>query len=263
MDDRTARLTRICAALLVLSIAGCEDASSIARGPASGTTSPTPIPSSSPTGEVVDPIDGCVPACVAGITEPGDLPVGTYETEWFFGGEMQLTFDEAWTSGEDSTGEFAIAPAAAPENGVFFWQDVYPVEDGKRVHVPMTAAAFLDWLRSNDRVRAGEPVTGAIGELPATVVDVSVAPDAENEEVGNPYCERRTCILFLGFPRWDGEWGIAGGQVQRFYLADVKYGGKQHLFVAVVYPDDEADMGTFEAVANPVLETVVVPAMAA
>jgi hypothetical protein len=257
MEDRTARVSWCFAALLALLVPACGGGSSAAGSPT--TTSSTPSRSAGAE-EEVDPIEACVPACVTGYTEPGDLPVGVYETEHFFGGEMHVTFEDGWTSGEDSTGEFAIAPVATPENGIYFWEDIFPVENGRRVRVPNTAAGLLEWIRSSGRVDASEPVAGAIGELPAMVVDVTVAPDAENEEVGNPYCERRTCILFLGFPRWNAPWGIAGDQVQRLYLADVTYGGKAHVFVAVVYPYDEADLDAFQATADPVLETIRVPA---
>jgi hypothetical protein len=218
----------------------------------------TPTTSGSPS-----EIKGCVPACVSGITQPGNLPEGEYRTEWFFGGEMLLTFSAGWRGDEDSTGEFSVTSLAAPENGIFFWEDVYPLEDGKRVKgVPLTAAGLLDWLRSSSRVDVSGTSQGAIGDLPATVVDVSVAPDAANEE-DNAYCRKRTCVLFLGFPQWDEAWGIAGDQVQRFYLSDVSYGGAEHLFVAVVYPDDPADMTSFASTGEQLLATVRVPAIPA
>jgi hypothetical protein len=206
-------------------------------------------------------IDGCVPACASpGITEPGPLPDGEYQSEWFFGGELRVTLDAGWVSPEDSTSEFSLASG---EDGIFFWEDVYPVEGGERVKgVPVTAAGVLHWFRSSPQVDVSGATTGSIGAIPATVVDVSLAPDAVNEE-DNRYCRARTCALFLGFPRWDGPWGIAGEQVQRFFLADVAYGGVEHLFVAVVYPDDPADMETFAARAERVIGTVRVPATAA
>jgi hypothetical protein len=206
-------------------------------------------------------IEGCVPACVSGITQPGNLPEGEYQTAWFFGGEMLLTFDAGWMSEEDSTSEFSVMSLAAPENGIVFWEDVYPLEDGKRVNgVPLTAAGLLDWLRSSFQVDVSGTSQGAIGDLPATVIDVSVAPDAANEE-DNAYCRKRTCVLFLGFPQWDEPWGIAGDQVQRFYLSDVSYGGAEHLFVAVVYPDDPAEMKAFASTGEQLLATVRVPAI--
>lgn len=205
-----------------------------------------------------DEIDGCIPACgPTGIIEPGRLSPGEYETGWFFGGEMRLTVDAGWTSPEDSTGEFSVA---SHQDRILFWVDTYPVEDGRRVRVPMTAAGLLRGLRSSTQLDVSGSSEGSIGALPATVVDIRVAADAVNDERDNPWCRVRTCALFLGFPQWDGVFGIAGTEVQRFYLSDVTYGGVDHLFVAVISPDGSTDMGVFAPRAERVIATVRVPA---
>jgi hypothetical protein len=204
-------------------------------------------------------LDGCMPGCShPEITEPGDLPEGVYQTVWFFGGEMKLTFAGAgWTSREDSTSEFVASPLSAPdENDVFFWEDIYPVEPAngstwnfatasglvkmKRIRgVPRTASGLLDWMTASSQLEVSAPTSGMIGDLPATVVDVRVADDAVNDD---PNCPVRACFNFLGFPQWDGPWGLAAPA--RFYLSDVTYGGRKHLFVAAIYPGDPADMKT-------------------
>ena len=254
----------VCIATLTLLGAACgssgetEDQSS-----STGTSGAEPTVNGTTASEVPmpDPIQGCVPSCnTPGITEPGPLSPGAYETQWFFGGEMVVTLEERWSSHEDSTGEFAVALDATPENGVFFWEDVYPVEDGMRVDgVPLTAAGLVDWLKSSSQVDVSSPTRGMIGDLPATVVDVNLAPEAVNDE-DNAYCRARTCALFLGFPQWDGPWGIAGRQVQRIYLSDVTYGAQDHLFVVVIYPDDPADIETFSGSAERLIDSVRVPA---
>ena len=250
--------TLVCVAMLALLGAACggettDQPSTTAGGgeTASGSTaSGVPVP---------DPIQGCVPSCnTPGITQPGALSSGPYETQWFFGGEMVITLDEPWSSHEDSTGEFALTLDATPENGVFFWEDVYPVEDLIRVDdVPMTVDGLLDWIHKDPRLEATAPKRSRIGDLPATVVDVTISEGAKNED---PACPTDTCVLWLRFPQWSGSWGIAEPQVQRLYLADVTYGGKTHLFVAVVYPDDSADMESFSPHAEDILATVQVPA---
>jgi hypothetical protein len=229
-------------------------------------------PSSSPSGSGEE-LQGCIPACAhPEITEPGDLPRGEYQTVWFFGGEMRLMVEAGWTSREDSTSEFVVSPLSAPDNNdVLFWEDVYPVEppDGtwnfdtvKRIKmkriggVPLTAGGLLDWMRSSPNLELSSPTHGAIGELPATVVDVRVADDAVNDD---PNCPVRACFNFLGFPQWVGPWGIAGGPV-RFYLSDVTYGGADHLFVAAIYPEDPADMQTLGRAGERLIDTVRVPA---
>jgi hypothetical protein len=69
-----------------------------------------------------------------------------------------------------------------------------------------------------------------------------------------------TPILWLNFPQWDVNWGIAQPQVQRFYLSEVSYGGQKHLFVAVVYPDDPRGMKDFLPHAENLIAAVQVPA---
>lgn len=94
--------------------------------------------------------DACLPLCVTGLTQPGVLPAGTYQTVWFFGGYMTIELDGSWTGIEDSTGEFKIAPTENTEYGVSFALDLYPVSDGTRVDgVPLTADGLERWLRGN------------------------------------------------------------------------------------------------------------------
>jgi len=182
-----------------------------------------------------------------------------YTTKNFFGGRMKVTLDGGWRSDEDSTGEFRAEFTAMPNNILWFWEDVYPVENGTQVaNVPMTAKGLLDWFQSTPRLSISNVTTGAIGTLPATVVDVQAAASTPNEDPND--CPSAPCVNFLGFPQWDGPWGIAAGQLQRFYLADVTYGGRQHLFVAVIYPNTVEEMDAFEPVAATALASVDVPA---
>lgn len=71
---------------------------------------------------------------------------------------------------------------------VAFWEDVYPVENGRRVRgVPMTVDGFLEWLERDPRLEMSKPSPGTIGsDLPATIVNVTVSSEATNEEPGCP-----------------------------------------------------------------------------
>ena len=227
---------------------------------AAGGTAPSASAAAVP---VPSPIQGCVPDCNSpGLTRPGKIPEGPYKTQWFFGGQMVITPSEPWSIHEDSTGEFALTLDAAPENSVLFWEDVYPTEHDILVPgVSMTVKGLLGWLRKSPRLDVSAPRPGKIGNgSPATVVDVTIAKGARNEDPG---CPTRTCVLWLGFPQWDGTWGIAEPQIQRLYLSDVSYGGRKHLFVAVVYPDDPRDMKEFLPHAKDLMATVQVPATSA
>jgi len=206
---------------------GSTTEASAATAATGSTSSERPVP---------DPIEGCVPQCnTPGLVAPGPVPTGPYETQWFFGGEMVVSLDEEWSIGEDSTGEFALSPRALPSDVVLFWEDVYPVEDGRRAAgTPMTADGELNWMKNDPRLVVSHPHPGRIGDLPATVVDVSVSDRAKNDD---PACPTPVCVLFLGFPQWDGTFGITDQQTPRLYLSDVTYGDQQHLFVAVIYAD--------------------------
>jgi hypothetical protein len=125
----------------------------------------------------------CLPLCAKGRVVPGDLPLGAYQTQWFFGGYMTLRTERAWTGLEDSTGELKIAPATDSEYGVGFALDLHPVLNGQRVDsVPMTAAALLDWLGGNANLEVSKPTATSIGNLPATAVDIRLSKAAVNDD---------------------------------------------------------------------------------
>jgi hypothetical protein len=259
-----------------MTLLGAACTSSSSTSASSTSVSATPSFATKPPSLASDDLSepkGCIPGCShPELTEPGDLPEGEYQTVWFFGGQMRLTFDAGWTSREDSTSEFVASPLYTPDtNDVLFWEDVYPVEPphgtwdfdtGGRIKmqrvagVPLTAAGLLDWMTSSTQLQVSAPTPGTIGDIPATVVDVRVADDAVNDD---PNCPVRACFNFLGFPQWDGPWGIAGGPV-RFYLSDVSYGGRNHLFVAAIYPVDPADMKTLRRAGERLIGTVDVAA---
>jgi len=260
MSTRT-RLRIIAAGAALAALTACSSSTpdtspdSASGDAASATTSTAPATTAA---GAADQPDGCVPACHIGITTPGVLPEGDYQTQWFFGGTLAITLPDAWTSREDSSGEFALSPVAQENDLLLFWLDVYPIAGEEPVPgVPNTAAGLLDWLQHQTRVSTSHVTTGAIGPFPATVVDVRVNSQTENEEPGQ--CPSSPCVLFLDFPQWGGDWGIANGQVQRFRLADVTYDGTQHLFVAVTYPDRGEDLDAFAPLADEVLTSVQVP----
>ena len=91
-------------------------------------------------------------------------------------------------------------------------------------------------------------------------MDVGVADDAVNDDPG---CPAKACANFLGYPQWGEPYGIAGKWISRFYLADVRYGGKQHLFVAVFEVAGPAQLRAFLPEAKKVIASVRVPASSA
>jgi hypothetical protein len=185
-----------------------------------------------------------------------------YKTAYFFAGQMNVVFDKGWAVGEDSTGEFSSADTKTPDLRVIFWEDVFPTRHKqglKRVKgVPGTADGVVGWMRANPNLSVTAPSRGRIGsDFPATVVDVSVAGKADNDDPG---CPAKPCANFLGFPQWGETYGIAGSGVTRFYLSDVKYGGKTHLLVAAVEGVDKAQLDAGLPAAERLIGSARVPA---
>ena len=213
------------------------------------------------------PIPGCAPQCLPpASTVPANLAAGKYQTKYFFAGKMRLSFAKAWFSDEDSTGEFNAHSRLNPQSRVIFWEDVYAVKvatagSWERVGPKRrTAAGLLAWLQSNPNLTVSKPTAGRIGTIRARVVDIGVAKGAVNDDPG---CPAKACANFLGYPQWGEPYGIAGNAVSRFYFADVRYGGRQHLFVAVAEALGKAQLRAFLPDATKIFASVRVPASSA
>ena len=217
-----------------------------------------------PSPQATNGVPGCAPQCLPPhLSVPGNLPTSKYTTEYFFGGQMTLLFAKGWESGEDSTGEFNAWAKRNPDSRVVFWEDAYATKPGSLQRVGSarrTAASLLAWLRSNPNLTVSKPTTGKIGTLRASVVDIGVADGAVNDD---PTCPAKSCANFLGYPQWGEPYGIAGKSVSRFYLADVRYGGKRHLFVAVIEATGASQLKAFLPEARKLIASVPVPASSA
>jgi hypothetical protein len=232
---------------------------------ASSSIAPTVTSSPSPAS-----IRGCVPVCSTSFADPGPIGPGPYTTVGFLDGQLTVTYPSEWVSHEDQGVEFSSAPRGkwnVPR--VLFWDDIIPrvatLEDptGHRVAgVPITVEGWLTWLGSNRAFSVSAPKPATIGtmELPASFVDISIAPEAANED---PYCETQlhtTCVALLSWPN-SGEniysWAAPG--LIRLYLADVTYGGKRHLLAVAVEGHDAADFEEFMPTAEMVIASARAP----
>ena len=209
-------------------------------------------------------IPGCAPQCLPrAFTEPGSLPTGKYQTTNFFAGEMTLLFTKGWLSGEDSTGEFWASPRNNQKARVIFWEDIYaakasnPGSWGRIGPLRPTGAALLALLQKNPNLVVSMPKRGKVGTLPARVVDIGVSDGAVNDDPG---CPAKACANFLLYPQWGEPYGIAGKWISRFYFSDVRYGGKRHLFVAVIEVPGRTELAAFAPTAGRLIATVRVPA---
>ena len=208
-------------------------------------------------------IPGCAPQCLRpSLIKPGNLPTGKYQTRNFFASAMTLSFAKGWFSGEDSTGEFSASPKSNQTARVIFWEDVYAATPSngywKRVGPLMqTSANLLAWLQKNPNLTVSKPRNGRIGTIHARVVDIGVSDGAVNDDPG---CPAKPCANFLLFPQWGEAYGIAGKWISRFYFSDVRYGGKRHLFAAVIEATGRAELNAFAPTARRLIASVRVPA---
>jgi len=243
-------------AAVALAVAGCGDddpASPTRPAAAAATAEPATT-----TAAAAKAIPGCAPLCLQpNLTRPGPVPAGEYASTYFFAGRLTAHVGPGWEVTEDSTGELRFARSSDPEYGVLLWEDVYAVRQGERVDdVPQTEAGLLDWLRRSLDLDLTEPRPAAIGNLPATKVDVTISAEATNDDPG---CPARLCVNPLRFPQWDGPWGMAGEAATRLLLADVRYGGVRHLFVAAVEGRSRADLAKRLPAAERLLRSIRVP----
>jgi hypothetical protein len=155
-----------------------------------------------------------------GITDPGPLPAGSYTTTYFLDGQLTLNIPPGWASTEDQPVEFNAAPRG--KHRVVFWVDPFPARlDNYGIArpirgVPRTAAGVLGWFEANPNLVVSRPRRGTIGvmDLPASVIDVAIAPDAKNED---PECPKqfKPCAILLRWPNVQDALGVSATEALR------------------------------------------------
>jgi len=133
-----------------------------------------------------------------------------------------------------------------------FWEDGKPPARNSSLPapgVPDTAAGVLAWLQGNKGFVVSKPVSGMIGKLPATVVDI-IPQLSEPNEV--------SFMTWSDFP--DGPlYAFGAPRVIRLYLANIIYGGTQHLLMALVTAPNRARLQTWLPVAIPIIASATAP----
>jgi hypothetical protein len=259
-------LIAITALAIALAVTACGDGDDSRSASGAATTTSSATPAGLQPRPLLPPLvngeaNPCLPLCAEGKDEPGRVPLGRYQTTWFFGAYMTLELKRAWTIHEDSTSELKLMYPGDPDYGVGFALDLDPVKDTEPVEgVPNTVASKLRWLRSNDDLTVSKPTPATIGDLPAMAVDVAISKTATNED---PDCPGKVCVLFWTFEQWSGWYGIAGNDVNRFYFADVEYNGTKHVFIVWAEGKDRAHLAKVAPAVEELLDTVKVPAHAA
>lgn len=231
----------------VLAVAGCSTA-----GPSTATSSPSPAPSEA-SFTVADGLQGCYPGCYGyQRVTPGPLPAGTYTTKYFLAGELSLELGEGWNGIEDSTGELKLLFPGETMGGNYSYGAAFRVDDivvgppGTDVTSTPDVKGWLGFFQSDPRVVVSEPAPGMIGSLPATVVDVQLIPQALLAELWRQ-------------EKFDHNDGIGGGDVYRFWLADVEYGGEPHLLTVYIESGGDDDLQAKVAQLEPVLSSFQAP----
>jgi hypothetical protein len=227
----------------MLLVAGCGNSGHVASPPA---TAPAISTGSS------------TPTC----TPPSCIPAGPYTTRSFLGGQLGVTFDVPWQSGEDQDAEFSGAPPGTSDiHRLLFWMDILPTDTHGQVAtgVPHTASGLITWLshRANLDVTAAHHTTIGVAKLPAQVVDISISHDAKSEDPG---CPSNACVLFLTWPNAGPNlYGIQEPNVVRLYVADINYAGDKHLFAIAIEAKDKAELDAFASTAQKVIASMTGP----
>ena len=192
---------------------------------------------------------------------PGAIPVGAYETRFFFGGQLGVHVpDETWSSREDSTGEFELHQGN--RSGLLFWVDIWPVVPPANTREPgfhNTAKELGDWLAANRNVKVVQRVPGTLGGANAEVVDFERSSPATNDDPGCPV-DLKPCVNMFGFEQWDDAFSSGGPFYNRLYTADVTWGGTHHVVSAMIWADTKAFFDEFAAAAETIVEGATLPA---
>lgn len=258
------------AALIILLLAACTSGAPGAA-PTSPAAEPTVTPGATLPGGLESRmgrpalVDGeaaaCIPGCAVGRVEGGMLPVGRYQTEWFFGGYMTLETDGSWDRGEDSNGELGL-PIAAPE-GIGVYQVAFSLDpslvvgDIVQTEIPRQTADYVEWLGTQPELIVSEPIDARIGSVPAVAVDIRLGPNAPSQYDD---CPPDPCVTFIKVEAFDHSDGILGDDEYRFYFADITYSGADHMLVVKVEGRDPEDLDAVLPKVEALLETVVIPA---
>jgi hypothetical protein len=180
-------------------------------------------------------------------------PSRAYVTSGFFAGAMSVRLERGWHVLEDSRLHLS-ATAKDPDYRVLWSVDASPVHSGTKVSgIASLAAPLIGWLRNSRDLRVVEARRSTIGsKLPARVIDVTLGPNAVNDDPG---CPARKCVNFLRFGGATEDYGIAGDDAIRFYLADIKIKGRRHLLIVAIEARNQADLTVRRPAAERLIHT--------
>jgi hypothetical protein len=126
--------------------------------------------------------------------------------------------------------------------------------------IPNTSDGLLDWLEANDSLEILARRPGSIGSLDAEILDFRVA---RNAPTGDPECtaeHRLPCVPLLDFPQWNGFYEVSPAFGLRLVAADARWGGRQHVLIAMIEAIGEQRFDELQVMAMPLIEGARLPA---
>jgi hypothetical protein len=247
---------------LVILAAACSNGTSTGTPAVTQGQNASALSSVASASPAVTPIPGCLPGCESpGLTRPGELQAGDYTTRYFFGGHLTVTVPDAWTSEEDSTGEFKLIPAPNNDRRLIFWIDIYPIVDPGTTPLEGfdgRASSLMDWVAANPNLEVINQGTALIGGLEARSLELGRSAKAKNVDPGCPET-LKPCVGLFGFPQWEGYYGVGGPFHIRIIGVDATWGGEPHAVYAVIDADNDQAYAGITPTAMKIVEGARLP----
>ena len=229
--------------------------------------------------------------CTPGASMCTNMAAGAYYTEgrYAFLPGLTFTLPTGWSSLGNEAGELELYPdAGGGGSEILIWRDLVPWIDGRAVVDAATdPRSWVERLASDPRLVVSSPKqvvlgqwldarssTGTQTDLGALAVTVGISKRAANEMQD---CPGTACIqIFTDATHWEEPFDIGRDQMDgsgcpctvaiRLYLASIGDPSNPHLFVVALQtygPNDtrEASLAELEAAAQPVLDSLVIPAV--
>ena len=179
---------------------------------------------------LVSPLAGCGGRAgnkaTAGPTAPPALSAGQH-TSTVFQPAVTFTVPDGWTNPVDDASYFQLVPSLDSNNGIHLfhnWQALSQAVDCPYSPEPGVGAGALSlvtWIRSLKGLSVTHPVMASIGGLPATSIDISIAP---NWTQSCPFANGLPTVPLLIDQSHRLHWVVAGSETLRLYVLDVPSG---------------------------------------
>ncbi len=202
---------------------------------------------------------------------PCNLAAGTYSTgtgAHSFVPGMTLTVPRGWSSHSLIWLEFSLIPPGHPDDRVFFWEDMLAVKSSGPGHgttilpnVGKSPKAIISWLTHNPDFLVVSPPTAVTGVdgIKATRVVLGISHRARYGDSACPY-NPRCADLFARPDNLSEYFSIGGRNEVRIDIATIKVGGTTHTLFVVLSADTHAQLEGLTPLAQPIINSVRLPA---